>query len=114
MSDAFFERVFGDSQPGDFGTGWVSGIPANKKFAEGFLMDPVKNTRELAQTLLAWRSDRSARRRGNHSKEVDGIGDSLCEDAALDAGICPRIATDKPRLTRILWRYFGDEESLDP
>jgi hypothetical protein len=25
MSDAFFERVFGDSQPGDFGTGWVSG-----------------------------------------------------------------------------------------
>ena len=25
MSNAFFERVFGDSQPGDFGTGWVSG-----------------------------------------------------------------------------------------
>src|SRR4029450_8811309 len=25
MSDAFFERLFGDSQPGDFGTGWISG-----------------------------------------------------------------------------------------
>ena len=25
MSDAFFEKLFGDSQPGDFGTGWISG-----------------------------------------------------------------------------------------
>src|SRR3982751_6670159 len=25
MSDAFFEKVFGDSEPGDFGTGWISG-----------------------------------------------------------------------------------------
>src|SRR6476646_307095 len=25
MSDAFFEKVFGDSQPGNFGTGWISG-----------------------------------------------------------------------------------------
>ena len=25
MSDAFFERLFGDSEPGDFGTGWISG-----------------------------------------------------------------------------------------
>ena len=25
MSDAFFERVFGDSEPGHFGTGWMSG-----------------------------------------------------------------------------------------
>ena len=25
MSDAFFEKLFGDSEPGDFGTGWISG-----------------------------------------------------------------------------------------
>src|SRR5690349_1264249 len=25
MSDAFFEKVFGDSEPGNFGTGWISG-----------------------------------------------------------------------------------------
>ena len=25
MSDAFFEKLFGDSQRGDFGTGWISG-----------------------------------------------------------------------------------------
>ena len=25
MSDAFFEKLFGDSQPGEFGTGWISG-----------------------------------------------------------------------------------------
>jgi lathosterol oxidase len=28
MSDAFFEKVFGDSEPGDFGTGWISGTAA--------------------------------------------------------------------------------------
>ena len=25
MSDAFFEKLFGDSEPGDFGSGWMSG-----------------------------------------------------------------------------------------
>ena len=25
MSDAFFEKVFGGSEPGDFGAGWISG-----------------------------------------------------------------------------------------
>src|SRR5204862_960774 len=25
MSDAFFDKLFGESQPGDFGTGWISG-----------------------------------------------------------------------------------------
>ena len=25
MSDAFFEKLFGDSQPGGFGSGWMSG-----------------------------------------------------------------------------------------
>ena len=25
MSDAFFEKLFGDSEPGHFGTGWISG-----------------------------------------------------------------------------------------
>ena len=25
MSDAFFEKLFGDSEPGHFGTGWMSG-----------------------------------------------------------------------------------------
>ena len=25
MSDAFFERLFGDSEPGHLGTGWISG-----------------------------------------------------------------------------------------
>src|SRR3954452_1474091 len=25
MSDAFFERLFGDSEPGHLGTGWMSG-----------------------------------------------------------------------------------------
>ncbi len=36
------------------GKTWLADrIPANKKFDEGFLMDPVKNTRELARALLA-------------------------------------------------------------
>jgi len=26
MSDAFFDRLFGDSEPSHLGTGWVSGV----------------------------------------------------------------------------------------
>jgi sterol desaturase/sphingolipid hydroxylase (fatty acid hydroxylase superfamily) len=26
VSDAFFEKIFGDSEPGHFGTGWISGV----------------------------------------------------------------------------------------